>query len=382
MKYKNIMAIGAGVCAIFMALIVVDELAIEAPIAKTNHSIKQPVSTTTVVAQPHTPSLDLIGNTRARFLTQLKVTSEGQLAWLDTELEPGALVTKATPLAKLDTTHLESELAQAQSRVYHSELALEQQLHEQSVALSMLSSKNQSSFAKREPQVTAAKADLSQAKLMLKSMQKRFEEAQIVAPYDAVILSRAVSPGDWLSAGEALFEVAASDSIDVVLPISEPVWRRLKRQLQHQQLEISVTDRSGGQWPAQVRYIAPRMDLTTRQRQLILKVVDPYELNAQLMPNQPVRVSIGLAQEPQSFKVPQSALTRDGFVWTVDAAGTLQKESIEILSKSRTHTYIRFNQINDSTKQVVVYPLLSMVVGTQVEALSNPVQLADNGGAR
>ncbi|MCG7547855.1 efflux RND transporter periplasmic adaptor subunit [Pseudoalteromonas sp. Of7M-16] len=381
MKYKNIMAIGAGFCAIFMALIVVDELAIEAPVVKTNHSIKQPVSTTIVLPQSHIPTLDLIGNTRARFVTQLKVTSDGQLAWLDTELEPGALVKKATPLAKLDTTHLESEMAQAQSRVYHSELALEQQLHEQSVALSMLSSKNQSSFAKREPQVAAAKADLSQAKLMLKSMQKRFEEAQIVAPYDAVILSRSVSPGDWLSAGEALFEVAASDSIDVVLPISEPVWRRLKRQLQHQLLEINVTDRSGGKWPAQIRYIAPRMDLTTRQRQLILKVSDPYELTTRLMPNQPVQVNIGLAREPLSFKVPQSALTRDGFVWTVDDDGTLQKEPVEILSKSQTHTYIRFNQMDDSAKQVVVYPLLSMVVGTQVEPLSNQVQLADSGGA-
>ena len=44
------------------------------------------------------------------------------------------------------------------------ELELKQAKHEQTVALKMLNPKTSSSFARREPQVLAAKANLQQAK--------------------------------------------------------------------------------------------------------------------------------------------------------------------------------------------------------------------------
>ncbi|KZN58750.1 hypothetical protein N473_04765 [Pseudoalteromonas luteoviolacea CPMOR-1] len=385
MKYKKGAAIGAGLFAIFIALVIVDELAVKPEPSVVNSETKPTVSTLTLMAKPHYPTVALIGNTRARFVTQLKVTSDGQLAWLDQQLEPGTLIEQNTPLAKLDVTHLHSELAQANSRVVHAELELERQLHEQSVALSMLSTKNQSRFAKREPQVAAAKSDLAQAKQALKSSQKRLQEANIIAPFDAVILSRLVSPNDLLTAGQALFEVAASDSMDVVVPVSEPLWQKFHPQLLSQQIRINVTDRAGNTWPAALRYVAPNVDLTTRQRQLVLNVVNPYAHVSPLLPNQPVQVSVSFSEPLMSYQVPQSAVTRDGYVWTLSENNTLQKEAVEVLSHNEEHVHIRFNTETLNTKQVVVYPLLSMIAGTQVSAINSHTQFAGNqdtqGGA-
>ncbi|TQF71112.1 efflux RND transporter periplasmic adaptor subunit [Pseudoalteromonas luteoviolacea] len=366
MKYKNILAIGLGLFAVFVALVVVDELAVAEPVTQSKPAPKQPVSVVVVSPQPHTPSLTLLGNTRARHVTQLRVSSNGQLAWLDTSLEPGTLVSEGAPLAKLDMTHLASELAQAQSRVRHAELALEQQLHEQAVALRMLSENNQSSYAKREPQVAAAESDLTQARLALQSTNKLVQEAHITAPFNAVVLSRTVSPSDWLSAGEALFEVASSASMDVEMPISEPIWGKLLPQLQANAVTIDVIDRSGKHWPAQVRFIDPKVDLTTRQRQVVLKVANPYQELVSLMPNQPVQVSIRMISEPLSFQVPHSAMTRDGFIWTINEENSLQKEAVEVLSKNDEFTYVRFANLPDKARKVVEYPLLSMLVGTEV----------------
>ncbi|MBQ4876617.1 efflux RND transporter periplasmic adaptor subunit [Pseudoalteromonas luteoviolacea] len=381
MKYKKIMAISAGLFSIFVALVIVEQLAVEAKPNVVKEPVKQPVSTVTVVAKAHHPEVTLIGNTRARFLTQLKVTSDGQLDWLDTHLEPGNLIKKQTLLAKLDMTHLKSELAEAKSRVEHAKLELERQLHEQSVALSMLSPNNQSPFAKREPQVAAAKSDLTQAEQALKSTEKRVHEAKVSAPFDAVILSRFVSPNDWLSAGEALFEVAASDSIDVVVPVSEPVWQMLQGKLKDKKITMHVTDRANKRWPASLRYIAPNLDVTTRQRRVVLQVTNPYEQPAPLLPNQPVQVSMAFSEPVLSYQVPQSAVTRDGYIWTLGIDNTLQKEAIEVLSKSSDAVHIRFEKSSENAKQVVVYPLLSMIAGTHVEPISQDMQLADNTGA-
>ncbi|OCQ22772.1 hypothetical protein A7985_02095 [Pseudoalteromonas luteoviolacea] len=376
MKFKNILAIGAGMFAIFIALVIVDELAVAEQVQQINEPTEQPVSVVVVHAEQHAPTVSLLGNTRARHVTQLRVSSNGQLGWLDAAIEPGMLVPQATPLARLDMTHLASELAQAQSRVRHAELTLEQQRHEQSVAVRMLSENNQSRYARREPQVAAAEADLAQAKLALESTSKRVQEAQIVAPFDAVILSRAVSPGDWLSAGEALFEIASSASMDVVMPVSEPVWRKMLPQLQSQQLTIQVVDRAGTSWPAEIRYIAPNVDLNTRQRQVVLKIDNPYSSVVSLMPNQPVQVTIQLAAEPHAFKVPQSAITRDGMIWVVLEDNTLQKEPVEVLSKTHKYAFVRFSSVSKTSQKVVSYPLLTMLTGNKVAPVSPQVKLA------
>ncbi|KZX02044.1 hypothetical protein JL49_02570 [Pseudoalteromonas luteoviolacea] len=376
MKFKNILAIGAGVLATFTALVIVDELTVAEQAYQKNEPQAQPVSVVIVHPARHAPNINLIGNTQARHVTQLRVSSNGQLSWLDTEVEPGTLVPKSTPLARLDMTHLASELAQAQSRVRHAELTLEQQLHEQSVAVRMLSDKNQSRYARREPQVAAAKADLVQAKLALESTSKLAQEAQVIAPFDAVILSRMVSPGDWLSAGETLFQIASSASIDVIMPISESTWRKLAPQLASQQLSLHVIDRAGTSWPADVRYIAPNVDVNTRQRQIVLKVANPYSSVVSLMPNQPVQVNIQLVAEPNAFKVPQSALTRDGMIWLVDEGSTLQKEQVEVLSKNDKYAFIRFNSASKTSRQIVSYPLLTMLVGNKVAPVVDQIRLA------
>ncbi|KZN34563.1 hypothetical protein N480_21295 [Pseudoalteromonas luteoviolacea S2607] len=376
MKFKNILAIGAGVLAIFTALVIVDELAVAEQAYQKSEPQAQPVSVVIVHPERHAPNLTLLGNTQARYVTQLRVSSNGQLSWLDTEAEPGTLVPKSTPLARLDMTHLASELAQAQSRVRHAELALEQQLHEQSVAVRMLSNKNQSRYARKEPQVAAAKADLAHAKLALESTSKLVQEAQIIAPFDAVILSRMVSPGDWLSAGETLFQIASSASIDVIMPVSESTWRKLAPQLASQQITLHVIDRAGTSWPAEVRYIAPNVDVNTRQRQIVLKVANPYSSVVSLMPNQPVQVHIQLAAESNAFKVPQSALTRGGMIWLVDERDTLHKEHVEVLSKNDQHAFIRFNSALKTSRKVVSYPLLTMLVGNKVSPVVAQIRLA------
>lgn len=257
MKFKKTLAILAGCGAIFAALVVVDVLEPQPVVIEQKAPSKTPVSVLQVTPEDHDSKLTLLATTTARWPIQLKASSSAQLAWLNPDIEPGVLVKKGTLLAKLNTSALESNLAQANSSVKQAELNLKQAQHEQTVALKMLSPTKSSPFARREPQVLAAKAELVQAKQAYTSAAKLLEEASIAAPFDAVIMRRNISPGEWLEASQVTFELAASDSLDVELPVSELHWQQVQSALS--QPEITIVNRDGSEWQAQVRYVSPKL---------------------------------------------------------------------------------------------------------------------------
>lgn len=364
MKVKSILAVALGVSAIFVALVMADYLEPQPTPIKEKAELKAPVSIVEVTPQAHESSLTLLATTAARWPIQLKASSTAQLAWLDSQLEPGVTVAKGDILAKLETSALASNLAQAKSQVTQAQLNLKQAKHEQTVALKMLSAKSSSPFARREPQVAAAKAELDRAQQALQSANKLLSEANIVAPFDAIILRRMISPGEWLESGQVLFELAASDSVDVALPVSDLHWQKVQGALSKP--EISVSNRAGQHWPAKVRYVAPQADANTRQRQVVLAVSEPYAEKEKLLPNQQVKVVVSLGNQQSIATLPLSALTRDGFVWTLDNQDRLQKEWVTLVGQQQDQVFVRFNKQSEQSRRVVVYPLISMLVGKQM----------------
>ncbi|UPR54599.1 efflux RND transporter periplasmic adaptor subunit [Vibrio cyclitrophicus] len=365
MKFKKPLSVLVGCAAIFIALVVVDELEPEATQPVKKEAVLAPVSVLEVTPSQHQSTLTVLGVTAARWPVQLKASSSAQLKWLDESVEPGNLVNKGDVLARLDTSAVDANLAQALSSLKQAELELKQAKHEQTVALKMLNPKTSSSFARREPQLLAAKANLKQAKQAYLSAQKLLEESVITAPFDAVIMKRHISPREWIEAVQVTFELAASDSIDIELPISEMHWQQVQAALTEP--SITVVNRSGNLWPAKVRYVSPQVDSVTRQRQVVLSVEAPYQSKPRLFPNQQVQAVVNLGLKDNVVSVPLSAMTRDGYVWTLDSNDRLRKESVSLIGQGNRVLDIRFNQQSEQVRRVVQYPLSSMLIGKQVE---------------
>ncbi|MFA0094696.1 efflux RND transporter periplasmic adaptor subunit [Vibrio splendidus] len=365
MKFKKPLSVLVGCAAIIIALVVVDELEPEATQPVKKEAVLAPVSVLEVTPSQHQSTLTILGVTAARWPVQLKASSSAQLKWLDESVEPGNLVNKGDVLARLDTSAVDANLAQALSLLKQAELELKQAKHEQTVALKMLNSKTSSSFARREPQLLAAKANLKRAKQAYLSAQKLLEESVITAPFDAVIMKRHISPREWIEAGQVTFELAASDSIDIELPISEMHWQQVQAALTEP--SITVVSRSDNQWPAKVRYVSPQVDSVTRQRQVVLSVDAPYQSKPRLFPNQQVQAVVNLGLKNSVVSVPLSAMTRDGYVWTLDSNDRLRKESVFLIGQGNQVLDIRFNQQSEQVRRVVQYPLSSMLIGKQVE---------------
>lgn len=354
----------AGAGALVMALEPEDVQ----PIVK--ERVYQPVSVLTVQPQTYSAHITLTGTSHSRWPVELKAPATAKLTWLRELSEPGSLVHKGEVLAKLDTTHLNSQLAQARSAMKQAELNLKREMHEQTVALKMLSKSNSSAYARREPQIASAKANLQQAKEAYISAKQHLDDAAIVAPFDAVILSRSVSPGQQLDVGQQLFELASSESLDVYVPVPEQQWEEILSILDKPTIE--VLDKQNNKYSAKVRYVAPEVDNSTRQRRVVLAVNKPYQKTPRLLPNQQLKVVVALASRESVVRVPLSSLTRDGQVWTVDDEEKLRVEEVTVVEEKQDFAYVVFANISTS-KQVVTYPLLSMIPGTQV----NPEPVSD-----
>ncbi|MDO6684598.1 MULTISPECIES: efflux RND transporter periplasmic adaptor subunit [unclassified Agarivorans] len=317
-----------------------------------------------VTPQEYSPTLVFTGISQARWFSQLKAQTSGQIVSLDKRIQPGSLVANQQELLKLDPIHLQSELSSANSQIKQAELNYLQQKHEQTVAVNMLDKNNRSAFARKEPQLAAAKAELARAQLAYKSTQQRLRDSQVNAPFNAIIMHSYVSPNQHIEQGELLFDLASSESIDIKLPVSDLHWRRLQASLSAPQ--ITVVDRQNQRWPATVRYIVPQVDPVTRQRQVVLSVANPYQHPPRLLPEQQVNIEVTLSAQENVVKLPISALTKDGQVWSINADNELALEQVNIVNESGNQVWLQFTQQPKQARVIALFPLQSMLQGLRV----------------
>ncbi|WP_411992244.1 efflux RND transporter periplasmic adaptor subunit [Agarivorans sp. DSG3-1] len=317
-----------------------------------------------VTPDEYSPTLVFTGISQARWFSQLKAQTRGQIVSLDKRIQPGSLVANQQELLKLDPIHLQSELSSANSQIKQAELNYLQQKHEQTVAVNMLDKNNRSAFARKEPQLAAAKAELARAQLAYKSTQQRLRDSQVNAPFNAIIMHSYVSPNQHIEQGELLFDLASSESIDIKLPVSDLHWRRLQASLSAPQ--ITVVDRQNQRWPATVRYIAPQVDPVTRQRQVVLSVANPYQHPPRLLPEQQVNIEVTLSAQANVVKLPISALTKDGQVWSINADNELALEQVNIVNENGNQVWLQFTQQPKQARVIALFPLQSMLQGLRV----------------
>lgn len=329
-------------------------------------TILLPVSVVPLQPQNYQVQVNASGITQARWPTRLVAAVDGRISELSARLEPGVLVNDGQLLLKIQDSQYQAQLDSARSRLANAQLNLEKTLHEQTVA-QRSGGKLRTPYARYEPQVASAQADVKAATSELKNAQQRLKDTEIHAPFAAIILQRLVTPGQWLPTSSETFVIAASDSIDIKVEMPESDWAQLP-QLSNGNA-VSVATNNGEQWQGKVRYISPVREKSTRQRSLIVKVDSPYQPQQQqlpLLPDTQVDLTFNGNEQQQVFVAPASVLTEDGNVWSVNAQNLLQQEEVELLAQSIEQVVVRFKQQPQQPRQIVLYPLGSMINGQQV----------------
>lgn len=164
---------------------------------------------------------------------------------------PGERVKKGQWLLKLDRRRLDADVLAAQARVRQTEAELAEAKREME-RTEELHAQTLIALHERETvkiALATAQARLDHARASLRAATADRADAQLAAPFDGLILSRQVEPGQFVNnrcATAPLFEIARADQRTARFPINADQWMKL-------QSASSAQVRVGGQtYPGQL----------------------------------------------------------------------------------------------------------------------------------
>ena len=148
----------------------------------------------------------------------------------------------------------------------------------------------------------AALATVAQAAAGVAVAQVRLAEAKISAPVSAVVLSRAIEPGDLVQAGRTLFVLSQDGETQLVI---EPDEKNLRSLAIGQQARASADAFAQESFAAEIAYIAPAVDPLRGTIELRLRVPSPP---LYLRADMTVSVDAEVGRRPDALVLPAEAV--------------------------------------------------------------------------
>lgn len=337
----------------------------------------------------HQPPVISYGTVQSYFETTLVPQVNGQIVEVAETFRVGNHVKKGEILARIDDTDYAAALAGESSRFTEANRALvEEEVKARQAAQDWLASGRElseaSDFVLRKPQLEAARAHAESAMAAEAKAKADLQRTIIRAPYDAVVLERQASLGNYANQQQPLGKLVATERVEVRLPLTADQAARV--QLSSVQGEnassglvvtLSSATKKGVEWQGQLVRAEPSVDPKNQVTYVIAEVESPYENKPEpLVVGTFVNVCIPAQVITNAFKVPEAALVNDAYVWGVDKVNCLNRIKAARVYGHEGHVYLRLASEDlaksgmDSRLRLVTRPLATFRVGKEVEPVS------------
>jgi HlyD family secretion protein len=181
-------------------------------------------------------------------------------------VEAGALVRQGQPLAQLDDSLLQSQIAQQTALVAQQKVAADQaaQQSDDVAGLDNQGVLSKEQIDQRRFQARSARAALDAQTAQLKDLQTREAKMVVRAPVGGLVLQRNVRPGDIAApSGTPMFTMARDDLIELQADVAEGEMSGIKA---GDQVQVALPD--GEKVEGTVRLVLPAVDQTTKLGQI------------------------------------------------------------------------------------------------------------------
>lgn len=335
------------------------------------------VSVSEVMPISHQASVTAYGEVKSR--NQLALTSQvsGQITYLSAKFLTGNTFKQGELLAEIEPIVYQQALANAQANLADAQLALAQEeLNSNQAAQewqqSGLANEQASDLVLRKPQLVAAKAKYTMAKKEVEKAQYDLAQTKLIAPFDALIVSKQVQVGSNVQTGTTLADLYDVSLFEVSLPLSAQQWQLLPKANntveQLANIEVLLADEtSHEEWLASVDRFERHLDVKSRQRSLVAVVEQPITLATPLFPGSFVKATIKGQEITQLWKLPASALIDNETVWQVNDEDLLVYLPIKVMFSENNAVYVQPIEPLEQAK-IVNRPLSSYLVNMKVSA--------------
>ena len=190
------------------------------------------VETIRVLRGDYSPKLVVLGTVEAAQRIQLSPQVGGQITELSDEFIPGGMVRKGDVLLQIDPADFENALLISKSELEQANASMEIEQARQRLAekeLKLLEGaidESNRGLVLREPQVASIKAQVSAAEASVQRAELNLGRTNIVAPFDAQVLSRSVNVGSQVGPGEELGQLVGVKEywVNAAVPLRHLRW--------------------------------------------------------------------------------------------------------------------------------------------------------------
>jgi membrane fusion protein (multidrug efflux system) len=208
--------------------------------------------------------------------------------------QEGQPVKKGNLLIKLDDSLNRAEVAETEARL---ELAKRNFERTQELFSGKIATARSRDEARSNLDVSTASLELAKVRL---------EKTRIIAPFDGIAGLRKVSVGDYVTAGQDLFNLEEIDPIKADFRIAEKFLSALRT---GQAIQIGVDAYPGRSFEGEVYAIDPRIDAAGRSIVIRARVSNDERL---LRPGLFARITLIFELKPEALTVPEQAIMPRG----------------------------------------------------------------------
>ncbi len=267
----------------------------------------------------------------------------GRVITISPAMVSGGFFSQGEILLEIDPLDYEVALEQARASLAsaNSELDNAKKAHERQLDLAKKQSTSQSQKDDALNRLQFAQAALREANARLARAQRDLERTKMTAPYDGRVRSERVDIGQFVTRGQAVASLYATDIAEVRLPIHDEELAYLKLPLAGtSDLEpptVILRARFAGRdhvWEGKVVRTEGELDPQTRMINVVAQIDSPYAPGNGKPP-----LAVGLFVEAEIigkqlneiFVLPRSALQANEQVYVVSTDNRIQFRDVEIL---------------------------------------------------
>ncbi|MBG6205964.1 RND family efflux transporter MFP subunit [Labrenzia sp. EL_126] len=282
----------------------------------------------------------------AEVVPRWQVDLRSRVAGIVKDISPlalgGSRVPGDTVLLTLEEAPFLASVEEARHTLKNAEFGLRQKENKRDIALKDWRAVNPDEvppeMAIHLPEVRVAEQSVAAAEARVGAAEFDLRSTTIRAPFNAIVTKRLVSPGQSVNEGDVLFSLLDDSQLDIRVSLSPNEWRLLAANWEDGRADL-FDDAGSHIGTAKVKRGGGFLEPQSRRYQLFLEVDRSSETLA--LPGQFVRVALQGQQVENTLRIPESALTQNGFVWFVDPADRLQRYEASALFRNSGYVVVK-----------------------------------------
>ncbi|NUY56525.1 efflux RND transporter periplasmic adaptor subunit [Salinivibrio sp. EAGSL] len=313
--------------------------------------------------------------------TQISAQVSGEVMDWHPNFVAGGIVKRGDVLFSIEADNYQAAVLSAEADLASAQAALIEEQAQAAVAKRQAKSLPPTQVTDlylRKPQLLTAKARVKSAQAALKRAQRDLDNCQVTAPYDALVVSRDIGVGQYISAGTTVGTINNVEVAEVHVPVAGFDSAFLPEQLEGIQASLTRNGTSPIHREGTVVRDLGIVEQSTRMMRVVVRLDDPYGISSP-KPTLPfgsyVEVAFNGTTLDAVFKLPQ-ALANNRQVWVVDGKGQLSSRALNIVRAEGQYLYA--DQGLSANDQIVTTPPEFPEAGMTVRVASQVAQENDD----